>query len=586
MNEVYLGVSYGFHDSACAIAGKYGVIAALTEESFSRKKHDNSFPTRSIREICRLIIKNGYSLQKVCYFENPSLKLHREFNLFGEKEVRLDGYRIEATVRHAIKTHLPFAEFSFSYVDHHRSHCSVSFGSSPYQSAKCFIFDAVGEYACTSIWNGVKRNGKLSLEKIYEEEIPYSLGLIYSLFTRILGFEVNEGEYKLMGLSGYGLPDKNVLRKLNSWYYERDDDWLNKIGDIYTCKPSDELIKTLDVKPSGNLDWLKHNSAFFEYADKYGLESAYKNIPLSYEAQRLLSAAASIQQFLVSSIQKHFERFVSKGENICLGGGVALNSRLNQLLLEKGFPVFIPPSPTDAGSAIGAALMVADLDTSTTPCPSPYIAFREETSAICIADYASQLGLKVKDHVTEAKMVYDAAKEINDGNIVGWFNGSAEWGPRALGSRSILANPTLPNMKELINSKVKFREPYRPFAPSVIIDDANKYFVLPTSLSKHSPYAYMLATCNVRDDHKDLLSTITHIDGTARVQVVWPDLSPTYYRLIKEFGLLSGVGVLTNTSFNISGEPTVSSYNDALRTFLLSGLDILYIENYSIRKVS
>jgi carbamoyltransferase len=314
------------------------------------------------------------------------------------------------------------------------------------------------------------------------------------------------------------------------------------------------------------------------------LDYAKSNGNPTEQCLKLLDAAATVQHFLELKILELVEKYSERNGNLCLGGGVALNSKVNNKIMECGYNLYIPPSPTDAGSSIGAAILGLS-ESVKKISPSPYISYSARGEELEFIIHQARIACHKAVYIgNDTEVAKKTAEMLASGKIVGWFQSDAEWGPRALGTRSILANPALKQMKQLINSKVKFREPYRPFAPSTTSTKVTEYFVLDSEIALHSPYSYMLATCKVKEKWRERLKTVTHVDGTARIQIVWKDTNPTYYKLIESFGVITGFDVLVNTSFNISGEPTVSSPQDAYRTFLLSGLDALILGSYCITR--
>jgi len=581
-----IGISYGFHDSACALVAEGKLLCAITEESFTRIKHDNNFPNLALRHLLQIVSNYQLTLTNIVFFEDPTLKEHRNRLLFNQTKIQFSKFVIKSQIIEFLSHFITTTKIQVSFKSHHLSHISGSFGLSGFPNAIGLVVDAVGEYECISIWKCLKPSftEPANYSKLYSENIPYSLGLMYSMFTKYIGFEVNEGEYKLMGLSAYGQQNKKLFEFLESWYSRKINP--NYFGDLYESIPSDSLELLLGVPPQQGLKWISDSSQFFFDADVYGLEYAYKNSPPSTNATKLLDVAFTIQLFIERTLLSLISKYSSTNDNICFSGGVALNSKLNQKLIENGYNLFVPPSPTDAGSAIGAALLSLPLDSDDPLFYSPYIAYNVSSKeAELIATYASnKLNFFVQEFPNNEEYLQSAAIDLHDNLVIAWCRGKAEWGPRALGSRSILANPTDYTMKEIINKKIKFREPYRPFAPSVTQHKASEYFDIQGRLDISSPYSYMLSTCSVKQEYKNRLRAITHVDGTARIQAVWEETNPDYFNLLKAYGSYSGLEVLVNTSCNISGEPTISTGIDALRTFMLSGLDALYIENYVIRK--
>jgi carbamoyltransferase len=446
------------------------------------------------------------------------------------------------------------------FVDHHLSHSGAAFLCSPFENAAIITIDGVGEYTTTRISLG-KGNQIIPLREI---QFPHSLGLLYSTFTAFLGFEVNEGEFKVMGLAPYGKPT----------YYEK-------------------IKKLIQIKDYGSF---KLNMKYFAYTYSERMFSnefiklfGKPRKPNSEITERDKDLAASLQKILeevIIKIAKHTKEITGQ-ENLCIAGGVALNSVANGALLrEKIFKnIFVQPASTDAGSAIGAALYFYNCYLNKKRCyemKTDYLGpeYKNEEIIQILNEYSIK-GIKY-EFMDYKKLIKKTAGLLAENKIIGWFQGRMEFGPRALGNRSILANPNKKEMKDILNERVKHRESFRPFAPSVLEEYAKEYFKID---NKNTRWPFMLFVFPVRKNKQSIISAVTHVDGTARIQTVSKENNSLYYDLIKEFYKIKKIPVVLNTSFNVRGEPIVMSPKDALETFLKTGMDYLVIGNYFISKL-
>jgi len=584
-----LGISAFYHDSAACLLKNGNISAAIQEERFTRIKHDSAFPTNSVRECLNIENIGVESLDYVVFYDKPFLKFERivETQLYYApaglklflKAMPLwikKKLWIKAIIQEQLKYqgHILFAE-------HHESHAASAFYPSPFQEAAFLTMDGVGEWASTSYGLG-KDN---SIEIHAELNFPNSLGLFYSAFTYFTGFKVNSGEYKMMGLAPYGEPKYKKL--------------------IYQ-----ELI---DVKNDGsfnlNMEYFGFCSGLKMINKKF--EQLFNLSPRKPESEiypEYLDISRSVQEVVeevVIKIAKHVKKLTGL-KNLCLAGGVALNCVANgKLLREHIFDnIWIQPASGDAGGAIGAAMLAWH----------QYLGKERHANGIVDQMNGSLLGNKYKNREIERflndnkisfiKLCDDELfKEISDliasGKIIGWFQGRMEFGPRALGSRSILADPRDPQMQKKLNQKIKFRESFRPFAPSILENKVSEWF----EMDCQSPY--MLLTSKVTPEKRKLLTdnmkklkgfdklsvirseipSVTHVDFSARVQTVsYKRSNQRYYNLIKEFNSKYRCPVLINTSFNVRGEPIVCSPEDAFRCFVNTGIDYLVMENYVISK--
>lgn len=559
-----LGISAYYHDSSAAIVMDGEVKVAISEERLSRIKHDNGFPILACDwclNYCGLTLED---IDAVVFYEKPFLKFERiiENSIFNAPKSIVHFLKAmpqwiggKLNMRHLIKSQLKKLNKGLPkkilFTEHHLAHAAFGYYTSGLTNAAILVIDAVGEKATTSFYKGEGKH----LTLIKEQNYPNSLGLLYSAFTQFLGFRVNSDEYKVMGLAPYG--DCNATQT---------HVFIDIIGKT--------LVREL---PDGGITL---NMSYFDFSYRQRMINPRKweklfGIPYREPGTEILQShrnlAYAIQHFtnkigqrLASALKKE-----TGATDLVICGGCALNCVMNGVIQRSNIfnSVFVPIEPGDAGCAIGAALV---LDPQLKPI-SPFLG--PEYSVSSIKEALTEYHLKFEEY-SEEELLSKSANLINQGYIVGWFQGRLEFGPRALGNRSILADCRNANMKDKINRSVKFREPFRPFAPIVCEEDAFQYFGL-----RHSPY--MMFTSNVM---VDTVPAITHVDNTARPQSVSIDDNPRLYKLIKEYAKITGIPVMLNTSFNVMGEPIVCSPNDAIHTFVNSGIDVLVIDNIVIFK--
>lgn len=590
--KLILGISAYYHDSAATLIENGEIIAAAQEERFSRIKHDSNFPHKAINFILKYKGISINDLDAIVFYEKPFLHFERlletyvanapfgfksfktsipmwvKFKLFQKNNIFKELKKFSKTIE--------LSKIKFS--DHHLSHAASAYYPSPFQEAVILTIDGVGEWTTTSVSIG-KGN---KIENIKNIKYPHSLGLLYSAFTYYLGFKVNSGEYKVMGLAPYGKP-----------------------------KYSEIIFNNLiDIKNDGSF---KLNQKFFSYSTSlkminnnfiklFGKNERSKNEDIT---QFHMDIAASIQDVLENVILKITKYLSSKYkiENLCLAGGVALNCVANSKILKNKYfkKIWIQPASGDSGCSLGAALAY-------------YYSENNSAKKLSIDIMkGSFLGPKYKKNEIEAELIDTGAvfKEMDEesildqtslilkqGKSVGWFQGRMEFGPRALGARSIIADPRSVNMQRNLNLKIKFRESFRPFAPSILHDKVNNWF----KLNEKSPY--MLLVSEIRDeikinaevDDKNLfgidklnvvrskIPAVTHVDFSARLQTVHPETNLKFFKLLQHFYKLTNCPILVNTSFNIRGEPIVCSPKDAFKCFMGTNLDALVIENFILFK--
>lgn len=588
-----LGISCYYHDSAACLLKDGQLAAAAQEERFTRIKHDLSFPVKAIKFCFEHEGIKEKDIDLVVFHEKPFVKFERiiktivstypgSYGLFREVAINWlkDKLWIKATICEALNIEGQKVLFS----GHHFSHAAGSFFSSPFKEAALLTVDGVGEWGTTTFgtaradWDGKGRNEIRIFKQI---DFPHSIGLLYSAFTAFLGFKVNNGEYKVMGMSAFGEP-----------------------------KYTDKVYKLIKTSPDAsfrlNMEYFTyHYSTSKSYSDKFvklfgkprrpesrfapdkGL--AFDGPPVTddevEESKFYADIAASIQKVTEDILIKMANRLYheTKLKKLCMAGGVALNCVANyRILNETPFEeIYVQPAAGDNGCALGAALYVWHCFLGK---PRKFVLdhayWGKSYANDDIKGFLRGNNIKYKEFDAESGLLDYVIEAIADQKIVGWFQGRSEWGPRALGNRSILADPRNPKMKDTINVKIKFRELFRPFAPSVLYEHLGMIFDI-NGINRDYPFRFMLYTLPVKHG---LIPAATHVDGTSRIQVVYKDTNPLYHRLIERFNEKTHVPALVNTSFNLKGEPIVDSPQDAYSTFERSGIDCLVLGNFVIEK--
>ncbi|WP_019833514.1 carbamoyltransferase family protein [Sphingomonas sp. PR090111-T3T-6A] len=573
-----LGISAHYHDSAAALLIGGQPVAAVQEERLSRRKNDAAFPIGAIEWCLDHAGLEPDDLDAVIFYERPTLKFDRilttmlrsfphSWRAFPKAMKNMLGEKL--WVRGLIASELGVPVRKVQCIEHHQSHAAAAFLTAPTREAAILTADGVGEWATLTVGRGVKNgDGSASISLLRELRFPHSLGLLYSAFTAFLGFAVNEGEYKVMGLASYGTP--------------------SRVDDVRRV-----IRRTADGAFALDLDYFEFHSsvesAFSRrFVDLFGPpRSPYDPIDLSSaEGRRFADIAASVQRVLediLVDIARALHRETGLPD-LCLGGGVALNGVANaRLLRDSGFErLFVPPAPGDAGCALGAALY-ADRILFGRPhreIPDhPY--WGPAVDPATLARLAREDGFPVET-VGGGQMLKDVADEIVEGAVVGWMDGAMEFGPRALGNRSILAAPHDGRMRDRLNRDIKFREEFRPFAPVVTVEEADRFFILPPGGVRLA--RFMSGVFPVRPEWRDRLAAVTHVDGTARVQAVDIGMAPRLHALLQAYGRRSGMPVLLNTSFNLAGEPIVNSAAEGYSTFRRSRIDLLVAGDVRVRK--
>ncbi len=599
MKKFILGISCFYHDSAAVLLCDGDITIAVQEERFSRKKHDSRFPINSVKYCLKSQRIDLRDIESIIYYEKPLLTFERlletylgsaprgirsfiaamqvwlKEKLFLKSLLKKEFKTIQKEITNCNEAYLP----EILFAEHHQSHAAAAFFPSPFENAAILCMDGVGEWATTSAWIG--KNNKIN--PLWEISFPHSLGLLYSSFTYYCGFKVNSGEYKLMGLAPYGNP-------------------------IYVDKIRDNLV---DIKDDGtfklNMKYFKYHRGFRMTSRKFhqlfGSSPREKEMKLTQFHMDLAASIQVVTEEIVIKLARSLKKETGLSK-ICLAGGVALNCVANgKLLREKIFDdIWIQPASGDAGSALGAALIgwYENLNKIRKPnindsMKGTYLGC--EFSNKEITTYLEKINSSFLE-LEDKKLFEKLAEIIDDGKVVGWFNGPMEFGPRALGARSIIGDPRSKEMQSMMNLKIKYRESFRPFAPSILEEEVSNQFELNTK----SPYMLLVAPlkkelCNeMSEEEKKLfgieklniarssLPAITHVDYSARVQTVSKKSNPRYYELIKAFKKRTGCPTIVNTSFNVRGEPIVCTPQDAYRCFMRTEMDVLVMQNILLFK--
>lgn len=587
-----LGLSFFYHDSAAALLQDGMLTAAAEEERFSRIKHDNGFPKHAIQFCLKQAGIDADDLDYVVFYEKPFVKFERilmtalgtfprSWQTFSESLITWVGDKL--WIKSLLMGEINVPPEKVLFTDHHMSHAASAFFCSPFEEAAILTVDGVGEWTSATMGQGRASWDDGALNKIaltHEQRFPHSLGLLYSAFTAFLGFRVNEGEYKVMGMSPYGEP--RYVDKIHKLFkvYEDGSFWLDMDYFSFHYSPESTFNRNF-IKLFGQPR--VHESEFFTPKTNPEVDA---NSPKAKENQYYADIAASIQQVTEDSMLKMLNALYQRTgcKNLCMAGGVALNSKANgRILAETPFErMFIQPAAGDSGGALGAALYAYHVLLGQ---PRQFVqehnywgqAFSdEEIHGFLEANQIPYL------HLSDGGIIGQVVDDIMQGKVVGWFQGRFEWGPRALGNRSILADPRRAEMKDIVNTKIKFREPFRPFAPVILEGETPNYFEMDMEGSTF-PARFMLVVQPIHADKGDQIQAVNHL-GTGRLQTVRREWNPRYYDVIDQFGQASSVPVLLNTSFNLRGEPIVTTPQNAWNTFCNSEIDTLVLENYLIRK--
>ena len=589
-----LGISCYYHDAAAALLQAGNVTAAAEEERFSRVKHDPRFPLGAIHFCLQQGSISAADLDFIVFYEKPFTKFERVMstavsafpgasNLF--QEATLAWLKEKLWIRDHICEQLNVNAEKVLFVEHHLAHAASAFFCSPFREAAILTVDGVGEWASATMgvasadWNGA---GKNSIRLTHEMRFPHSLGLLYSVFTAFLGFEVNEGEYKVMGMAAYGRP--RYLDRVHRVAHLADDGsvWLDMsyFGYVQSTRSSfNSRFVALFGEPR------RAESPFL----LAGMPGAAQATPSELDRNQFCAdVASSIQAFTEETLlrmARHLRRTTGL-DSLCIAGGVALNSvAIGKLVQESGFQhVFVQPAAGDAGGALGCALYCWHvLLQQRRQFVLEHAYLGAAGSEVAAGDFLNGSGIAHREYSDLDRLACDVASELAAGKVVGLFQGRSEWGPRALGNRSILADPRNPAMKDIVNRKIKFREPFRPFAPVVLESCAHELFDVPPGVLLQYPARFMLMVLPWKENCGSALPAVNHC-GTGRLQTLRCEWNPRYYALLEHFRRQTGMPVLLNTSFNLRNEPIVCTPADAWKTFSNSGLDVLVLDNFLVRK--
>ena len=570
-NPTVLGFSAYFHDSSACVIKDGKVLAGVDEERFTRKKYDNGFPINAI-QFC--LKEAGVKPDLVVFFENPDRKFERIKETLATSEHSDEIYKaifnLWENVKSKEKIQEKFREATgldnqIIFLDHHLSHAASAYYVSGYDNATLVTIDGVGEKTTTTIGRGDGRK----IEMLKQIEFPNSIGLLYTALTVFLGFRPFDGEYKVMGLAAYG----ESSREQNPYYAKLRQ----------TVETFEDGSFALDMKFFGHNNF-EMKAYRQDFIDLIGLSPRQPNDPMTRDYENLAAALQLLTEDLVLGVLSHAHD-IAPSDNLCFAGGVALNSVINAKILSKTKfkNLFIQPAAGDGGTALGAAKYIQNLSDASAPTEHmthAYLGPKYTTNEI--ENILRSQNVVYQTFASETEKIETTARLLEDKKVIGWFWGRMEWGPRALGARSILASPLYEDMKDILNEKVKHREMFRPFAPVVCVDDAEDFFECDTPIPE--PTDFMLMVYPVKKEKQKDLPAIVHVDGSGRLQTIRREQNPQYYDLIKAFGKLTGVPVLVNTSFNVNKEPIVCTPQDALNCIRATEIDYLVLDNFLIKK--
>ncbi len=591
-----LGIACYYHDASAALIHDGQLVAAAMEERFSRKKHDNDYPQQAIDFCLKQAGITADELDYVVFYEKPLVKFERilltTLNTFPKSlevwnRAVMGWLKDKLWIKSTIQSRLKMHSDKILFCDHHMSHAASAFFASPFKDAAVITVDGVGEWTTTTLgkassyWEG-DTSGQNDINLYYEQRFPHSIGLLYSAFTAYLGFRVNNGEYKVMGMSPYGQPryvDKveKIFKQENdgsfhlnmdylAYHYSAESSYNQKFVDLFgPARPAEAEFFTMETNPERS-------------AERAAME----------ENQRFADISASIQHVTEEALIKILNKLHADTglDKLVMAGGVALNTKANwRLLNETPFKeIYIQPASGDDGGALGAALWAYHVvmgKPRNWVMPHAYWG-QSFTTDECRA-FLDEKGVPYENFEDKEDQLIDTvANSLTDSKVIGLFQGRFEWGPRALGNRSILADPRSEAMKEVVNTKIKFREPFRPFAPVVLRERAIEYFDYP-DVGEHEAPRYMLMVAPVRPEKEHEIQAVSH-KQTGRLQAIERETNPRYYGIVERFGQITGVPVVLNTSFNLRGEPMVTTPANAFNTFMNSDIDMLVMESLLIRK--
>lgn len=600
MSESILGISAYYHDSAAALLKDGEIIAAAHEERFTRKKQDSAFPLHAAKYVLEEAGLQLDQLDAIAFYDKPYLKFERlleTYHGFSPKGLKSFLSAIPVWIKEKLfmrkmlrdeLAKIGDGNVRILFPEHHLSHAASAFYPSPFEDAAILTIDGVGEWATTTIGRGKKNQ----IEILRELDFPHSLGLLYSAFTYYCGFKVNSGEYKLMGLAPYGLIDADETKKFKTRIF-------------------DELV---DVREDGslllNMDYFNYAAGLTMCHDKkweqlFGIQKRAQESDLTQSYMNLALAAQQVTEDIVFMLADT-ARNLTGCENLVMAGGVALNCVANGKLLRKDTfkNIWIQPAAGDAGGAVGAAFAAWHIEKGKErnkpqiPDAMSGSYLGPEYGSLEIERTAKKLNAPYKSFPGFDSLCENVAEHIDQGLVVGWFQGRMEYGPRSLGNRSILGNPCKPDTQKKLNLKIKYREGFRPFAPAVLEEDINDYFdldrpspymllVAPVLEKRRKPYPENYDKLKMYDRlywQRSDIPSITHIDYSARIQSVSKNTNPRFWQVINAFKQRTGYGLIVNTSFNVRGEPIVCTPDDAYRCFMRTEMDYLVMGDYLFKK--
>ncbi len=577
-----LGISFGYHDSSAALIKNGEVIFAAQEERYTRVKHDKSFPKHSINEALKFAKIDLSVVSQITYYEDPLIKYSRILNsisknLFNNTKKGFSEFYNEThnwikndkfDVKEKISAELNFPKKKIFVCLHHLSHASSAFYNSPFNTSSILTIDGVGEKETITFSYGSKNK----IKKLKSFYFPHSLGLFYSTITAFLGFEVNEGEYKVMGMAAYGKPR-----------------YIDKVKQLAKYE-NKKFLLNLDYFNFDDINKPPFTQKFIsKFRDPRNPESKEQKDPSSNDFKYYADLACSFQHVLEDIVIKMIDDLCAlTGEkNLSFSGGVALNAVLNGKILEKYKSLYIFPAAGDAGTSVGAGLYYYySVLNKKREILNPKILLGSEYDDKTILEAINFYNeKKFKKYDASQILAQEIVHILKQNKVIGFYQGRSEFGPRALGSRSIIANPKDKKMRDIINEKIKFREIFRPFAPIVLAEKAKEFFEIKNVEDNYQPENFMLSVLKVKEEKKELFPSAISIDNTARVQFVWKNSKNKLLRLILEkFYEETGLPILINTSFNRRGEPMVETPYDALKVFYYTDIDNLIMNNIIVEK--
>lgn len=597
-----LGVSCYYHDSAAVLLRDGQLVAAAEEERFTRLKHDNGYPTQAIEFCLRQAGITSHDVDYVVFYEKPLVKFERilmttlgafprSYPVFRESMIA--WFNEKLWVKSKLRTSIDIPPERVLFVEHHLSHAASALFASPFEDAAVLTIDGVGEWTTATIGHGTAAwpqpdgtiKGENKIDLTHEVRFPHSLGLLYSAFTAWLAFQVNEGEYKVMGMAPYGTP--RYLDRVYRLIDIADDGSFRLNMDYFSFHYSTHSTynqKFVDLFGEPR----RKEAEFYTTTTHPRKDHPQWSDAVAAQNQHYADVAASIQavtEDLMLKMARHAHA-VTGSRNLVIAGGVALNSVANgRIIKETPFEnVYIQPAAGDSGGALGAALYAYHVLLNK---PREFVMehayWGQEYSIDEMKAAIEEKGFAYERIEDDEKLLDQVVDRLTQSKVVSWFRGRFEWGPRALGHRSILADPRRVEMKEVVNTKIKFREPFRPFAPVILEERTQEYFDMP-SPEKYYPARYMLLVTNIPEAKRDDIQAVCHVGGTGRLQTIRREWNPAYYRVVEKFGEATGVPVLLNTSYNLRGEPIVTTPQNALNTFARSDIDALVMGPYLVKK--